>query len=109
MNIFDTVFPPNPVDNGTAFYTAGVPKYMSSSLRRPGNFTGNHLPSCTAKQAKKFEVMGRSKKRHIQFLMALSEINRKAGGEERARRRAMARSLAKRMRKEEQEKKQNIS
>jgi hypothetical protein len=69
----------------------------TASFMRPGNFTANHQPSCTAKQAAKFETLGRGKKRRIQFLSSMPEINQKAGGEPRSRRRAMARALAKRM------------
>ena len=69
----------------------------TASFMRPGNFTASHEPSCTTKQAEKFVTFGRNRKRRVNVLNAMSEINQKAGGEPRSRRRAMTRALAKRM------------
>lgn len=100
MNLSNTPFSQiatAPYQSLSVFTVHGTPKQISASRRRPGNYTGNHKPSCTAKQAEKFVTFGRNRKRRVNFLNAMSEINQKAGGEPRTNRRAMARSLAKRM------------
>ena len=34
----------------------GQPKLLQPSVRRPGKWTANHFPSCTAKEAKQFDA-----------------------------------------------------
>lgn len=87
------------VDHKTPFVTFmrhGTAKYMPSSVRRPGNRSGNHRPSCTPDQAKKFMTINRPQWRGQAFKNALEYVNDIAGGESRKVRRLMARARSKR-------------
>lgn len=86
--------------NGTPFYDRYKPKYLQASVRRPGRGSGNKLPACSPERAASLAVMTRQRQRAINFGTAMARINAVAGGEPRAKRRAMARDLSKRIGKE---------
>jgi hypothetical protein len=70
---------------------------LSASSRRPGNHTGNAGGNCTADEAAKHRTVTRNQVREAALVKATAHIRQVAGREPRRARRAMARSLAKRM------------
>lgn len=81
----------------SVFTIHGTPKYLSSSARRPGNFTGCCKSPLSDKQVAAFSTVSRNQKRLFKLALATEYINKVAGGEPRKVRREMARVRAKRV------------
>lgn len=62
-----------PLQGTGHFMGIGTKKYVTASVRRPGNRTANKFPSCTPRQAQKWDIRYKTKNRALRFKYNLKE------------------------------------